>query len=96
MARLVPALNSGKGYHYRVTLSKSPVVNAYALPGGRLIVNHGLLAKIDSHEELLRSVFRRHPEVISVTLFGSRARGTHSGSLGCRTRHQWQPGCAGR
>ena len=28
--------------------------------------------------ELVRSVFRLHPEVISATLFGSRANGTHS------------------
>jgi predicted nucleotidyltransferase len=28
--------------------------------------------------ELVRSVFRLHPEVISATLFGSLAKGTHS------------------
>lgn len=28
--------------------------------------------------QLVRSVFRRHPEVASVTLFGSRAKGTHT------------------
>ncbi len=28
--------------------------------------------------ELVRSVFRFHPEVTSATLFGSRAKGTHS------------------
>jgi len=28
--------------------------------------------------EMVRSVFRLHPEVKSATLFGSRARGTHS------------------
>ncbi len=28
--------------------------------------------------ELVCSVFQRHPEVLSVTLFGSRAKGTHS------------------
>ena len=28
--------------------------------------------------ELVRSVFRLHPEVSSATLFGSRAKGTHS------------------
>jgi len=27
---------------------------------------------------LIRGVFRRHPEVSSATLFGSRAKGTHS------------------
>jgi predicted nucleotidyltransferase len=28
--------------------------------------------------DLVRSVFRQHPEVKSATLFGSRAKGTHS------------------
>ena len=28
--------------------------------------------------ELVRAVLRRHPEVVSATLFGSRAKGTHS------------------
>jgi len=28
--------------------------------------------------ELVRSVFQLHPEVISATLFGSRAKGTHT------------------
>lgn len=28
--------------------------------------------------DLVRSVFRRHPEVKTATLFGSRAKGTHS------------------
>ena len=28
--------------------------------------------------ELLRSVFRRHPEIRAVKLFGSRAKGTHT------------------
>ena len=27
---------------------------------------------------MVRSIFRRHPEVTSATLFGSRAKGTHS------------------
>lgn len=28
--------------------------------------------------DLVRSVFRQHPEVMSATLFGSRAKGTHN------------------
>ena len=31
-----------------------------------------------SELDLMRSIFRRHPEVTSATLFGSRAKGTHS------------------
>jgi len=32
--------------------------------------------------EMVRSVFRLHPEVKSATLFGSRAKGTHSDRSG--------------
>jgi predicted nucleotidyltransferase len=28
--------------------------------------------------ELVRSIFRRHPEIASATLFGSRAKGAHT------------------
>lgn len=28
--------------------------------------------------DMMRAVFRRHPEVAAVTLFGSRAKGTHN------------------
>lgn len=28
--------------------------------------------------KMVRAVFRRHPEVVSATLFGSRAKGTHT------------------
>jgi uncharacterized protein len=35
-------------------------------------------APFSSHElSLITSIFRRHPEVTSVTLFGSRAKGIH-------------------
>ena len=34
---------------------------------------------LTSHElNLVRGIFRRHPEVASATLFGSRAKGTHT------------------
>lgn len=34
---------------------------------------------LDGRElEMVRQVFQQHPEVISATLFGSRAKGTHS------------------
>jgi predicted nucleotidyltransferase len=29
--------------------------------------------------DMVRAVFRRHPEVASATVFGSRAKGTHTG-----------------
>lgn len=33
---------------------------------------------VASELELVRSVLRQHPEIVSATLFGSRAKGTHS------------------
>jgi predicted nucleotidyltransferase len=37
------------------------------------------LPPLTPHEvDLIHSVFRRHPEISSATLFGSRAKGTHS------------------
>jgi uncharacterized protein len=34
---------------------------------------------LSSHElGLMRNIFSRHPEIMSVTLFGSRAKGTHT------------------
>ena len=37
------------------------------------------LASLTTHElEMMRAVFRRHAEVASASLFGSRAKGTHS------------------
>ena len=32
-----------------------------------------------SELDMVRTIFRRHPEVSSATLFGSRAKGTHTG-----------------
>lgn len=54
-------------YAYQVTLSTSEDFNAFALPGGRLIVNRGLLEKLKSPQELagilaheVQHVERRH------------------------------------
>ena len=41
--------------------------------------------------ELVRSVFLLHPEITSATLFGSRAKGTHSDrSAPRRSRPSWK------
>jgi predicted Zn-dependent protease len=67
VARLRTGLPAGSPYTYKVTIAKSAEFNAYALPGGRLIVNQGLLAKMGSAEELagilaheMQHVERRH------------------------------------
>lgn len=40
-------------YDFKVFISKDSVVNAYALPGGMMVFNEGLLRKADSWEEVL-------------------------------------------
>lgn len=40
-------------YPIRVTLVKSNTVNAYALPGGEIVVYSGILEKMDSYESLV-------------------------------------------
>jgi predicted Zn-dependent protease len=45
-------LNLSRTYPIRVTLVKSDIVNAYALPGGNIVVYSGILKKIKTPEEL--------------------------------------------
>ncbi len=54
-------------YHFQVTVVKSDVVNAFALPGGHVVVFTGLMKKAESGEELagvlgheLNHVLQRH------------------------------------
>lgn len=51
-ARLVEAVESNPGYTFTVQVVRSDVVNAAALPGGRIIVFSGLLAEAGSAEEV--------------------------------------------
>ena len=46
------AAKPGTPYKYRVTLSKDAMVNAFAAPGGYIVVNQGLLARTKRPEEL--------------------------------------------
>ena len=50
-ARIGKASDS-PGMNYRVTVLNSPVVNAFALPGGYVYVTRGLLALVDDEAEL--------------------------------------------
>ena len=45
-------LTAGSRYHYRWYVSQDQEVNAYALPGGIIVVNAGLIAKAGSADEL--------------------------------------------
>lgn len=61
-------LNSGNtDYNFKFYVVKSDEVNAFALPGGHVIVNTALIEKSDSHEEVagviaheLQHVYQRH------------------------------------
>jgi predicted Zn-dependent protease len=52
VAEIGARLTVGSRYKYRWYVSEDKEVNAYALPGGIVIVNAGLLAKADNAEEL--------------------------------------------
>jgi beta-barrel assembly-enhancing protease len=45
-------LTQGSAYRYRWLIKRDDSVNAFALPGGIVIVNSGLIQKVDSTEEL--------------------------------------------
>lgn len=54
-------------YHFQVTVSDLPIVNAFALPGGHIVVLKGLIEQTDSPEELagvlsheMQHVLKRH------------------------------------
>lgn len=51
-ARLVAAIEANPGYEFDVTVVKSDLVNAAALPGGRIVVYSGLLAEAGSADEV--------------------------------------------
>lgn len=45
-------LTEGSAYHYRWLIKRDDSVNAFALPGGIVVVNSGLIRNVDSTEEL--------------------------------------------
>lgn len=90
------AIKLSKDYPIRVTLVRSDIVNAYALPGGQVVVYSGILEKIHSPEALaallahesthinerhsLRSMLRSAANGIVVSVLFSDASGV-SGAL---------------
>jgi len=57
----------GSPYHLQLTVVDQPAINAFALPGGRLVVLRGLLEAADTPEQLagvlaheLQHVYKRH------------------------------------
>jgi beta-barrel assembly-enhancing protease len=60
--------DSAMPYHLQVTVRDSNIVNAFALPGGRIVILRGLLRSAQSPEEVagvlaheLTHVLKRHP-----------------------------------
>ncbi|HLP49575.1 MAG TPA: M48 family metallopeptidase [Chitinophagales bacterium] len=51
--RFFKQLNYKTDYPIEITVIKSDVVNAYALPGGRIVVYEGILQRMESQEELV-------------------------------------------
>jgi len=45
-------LTKGSPYHYRWIVKQDPTVNAFAMPGGIIVVHTGLLARTDNPDEL--------------------------------------------
>ncbi|MFY9259668.1 MAG: M48 family metallopeptidase [Gallionella sp.] len=50
--RIGQQLTAGSRYHYQWYVSKDPAVNAFAIPGGIIVVNSGLLKHADTPNEL--------------------------------------------
>lgn len=67
-------------YHFKVSVVQSPVVNAFALPGGYVVVFTGLIKKAESGEEVagvlsheLNHVLQRHGMERMVKMLGLAA-----------------------
>jgi beta-barrel assembly-enhancing protease len=66
-------------FQFHVTVCESPVFNAYALPGGQIVVTSGLLTALTSSEELaavlaheMNHVLARHTMEMTVRASGAR------------------------
>lgn len=51
--RLFKKLKNDNDYDIRIFVVDDPIINAFALPGGRIVVYRGILEKMKSHEELV-------------------------------------------
>jgi len=72
-------LTRGSKYHYRIHVARSDVVNAFALPGGIIVINAGLIDATHRPEELagvlaheIQHVERRHSLVAMIKNMGLR------------------------
>jgi len=92
LGRLSAAV-SDSPYHLQLTVVDRPVINAFALPGGRIVVLRGLLEAADTPEQLagvlaheLQHVYKRHSvravmEQVSTGLLIAAVTGDITGTL---------------
>ena len=64
-------------YRFKVRVAKSKVVNAFATPGGHIVILNGLIEKADSPEEVagvlaheMAHVIKRHPAKALIHAYG--------------------------
>jgi predicted Zn-dependent protease len=51
--KLLDSLQVSENYPIHVTVVNSPIINAFALPGGQIFVYSGIIEKMESYEELV-------------------------------------------
>lgn len=78
--RIGVRLTAGSSYPYHFHVTRDPAINAFALPGGRVVVNTGLLMSADNAEEVAgvlaheaSHVERRHALRNMIRALGLRA-----------------------
>lgn len=80
MVALLKSGQEGSGLNYQVSLLDDDMVNAYALPGGQIVLLNGLVRKTQTPEELIgviaheiQHVEQRHimKQIIRTTIMGS-------------------------
>jgi len=76
--RLVEAVPSSP-FHFRVAICDSPMLNAFALPGGQMVLTTRMIAALDSAEELaavlaheMNHVLARHSMEMTIRTSGLR------------------------
>lgn len=79
-ATLRGGMDQGKEYRYRVVVADSPVFNAFAAPGGFIVLNRGMVEKMETEDQLaavlaheMAHVAQRHSTKAIFRAFAVRA-----------------------
>ena len=93
VVQVLTATHPGSPYHIRLSVVDAPAINAFAAPGGRVVILRGLLEKTASPEQLagvlaheLQHVYQRHTtrailEQTATTFLLTAVSGDLSGGL---------------